>query len=159
MERWIIENSYDKVIDSKISEEIEVIKDELHLLHFCLYRAARANYPIPIFRWLLFSERKFERMVREKRPMPLKLLYIFSCLNLLCRFSLFRHKNVWIEFIMWYKEHVFLQHGGWKDKSDELWYNIAVVEQCEVRFNLFEGLASFDPLNPDMDMFQVSPDF
>lgn len=142
---WIIINHHDELIDSESSEIIEIFKDSIKLMDICFYRMVELNYPIPLFRWILSLDNRFRDILRNKNQLALKILFYYATLCVICRFHLFKHSNIWLDFMIWYKEYNMSSYGGWLYSDDLNLYNFVFEKDLLFELIRFSDIAKLDP--------------
>lgn len=86
--------------------------------------AAEHNSSIIIYRWLFIIDNEVYNYIRQDQSfLGLKMLYAYSCLNIFCKFYTSRKRNLWLDYIEWYKDYN-MAHGGWNDDFDRKLYDL-----------------------------------
>lgn len=80
--------------------------------------AASRKFPVPIFVWPLQLDPILIEKMRRFQFFPLRLLYIYACLCYITDFHWLDSKNMWIDFIKWFKNFNYVHFGGWKYQVD-----------------------------------------
>ncbi|KAK6199303.1 uncharacterized protein RJT21DRAFT_3112 [Scheffersomyces amazonensis] len=151
-------------LDSRSAAAHEVYEECIGILHDCFYRAILMDYPIPIFRWILLLPIEFHDYVYEKDYFALYLLYVFSSLSTIMHFQLFEDKNMWIDYIKWFKTYnENLEREGqtelmslftstfnssispWRYSLGASFYQLVTVKKFAFVNTPYTHLADFDP--------------
>lgn len=142
---------YEDIVDPQISAEKEAIKESIELLATAFYHCVRLNYPVPLFKWALFVPDHFDVLLRNKHLLALRLYYQYACLCCITRFSLYHDRNMWKDFIKWFRDHNLRLHGGWYYVHDRYFYQLVVEKNYKIPFGDLSFLYDFDPEAMCMD--------
>lgn len=129
-------------INSKLAEEIMILRDSLVALEKICALTIKYNYPVRLFQWLLFCRVEFIELVRKKTPFALRLLYLYACLCIRYRCWLFED-NMWTAFV-----HEYHEAYSPLPEFDERMFN-AIVVRCNYTENDFTSLKLFDIWSPE----------
>lgn len=128
------------VINSSTSFEINVISEQVFNLESALYGTINFNYPVPLFRWIIFLSEDFIALVRRKNYCALHLLYIFACLCLVTNFALFNKTNMWLDYIDWFKLSFPM------NEYDQKFFQLASDFGFKIGYMKFLNIGVFDPV-------------
>lgn len=135
----IIQNLRRHLQQNIYSNYYHTFEEAIDQLELCVYRAIVLNYPVPLFRWILMQDGLI-RAVRQQDAFALKILFNFASLCNICRFHLFPGANMWLDYIEWYRRHIYqwLGETSWIGLDDSLLYSMAVnkkfsaVDTCKI---------------------------
>lgn len=85
--------------------EREIIEHHMTLLEKCLNTSSCNNHPAAIFKFLVYMEKGFCQLVRQKNEFALRVLNTFAFFCQSSRFGLFKEKNIWKDYMIWYKQY------------------------------------------------------
>lgn len=128
------------VINSRTSFEINVISEMIFNLESALYGTINFNYPVPLFRWVIFLSEDFILLIRQKNYCALHLLYTFACLCLLLNFTLFDKTNMWLDYIDWFKQTFPMS------EYDRKFHRLVVDFGFKIGYMKFCNIGVFDPI-------------
>lgn len=96
----------------------EVFRKNLHYLRSGFLRCYELDSPIGLFKVLTRFTDEFIDSARRKDFSALRFLYIYSFVMLELRTCLFIDRNVWLDYIHWYKGFNQVVYGKWKEELD-----------------------------------------
>lgn len=132
-------------VGSESSHNCNTLHNSINTLELYMSKAILFNYPVPLFAWVLSLSDDLHSLIRAKYFLALRLLYVYACLNCITRFHIYDKKNMWLEFISWFKDYNFkLNNGQWQYGYDERLYRIAIIDNFKISSN-FKMLGIFDP--------------
>lgn len=127
--------------------QYEVFKWSIDLLEIDFYRTIETSNPLPIYRWIFLVDIKMYDIIKiHKNSFGLKLLYIYTCLCVMCQFRIDQKANIWLEYIDWYKNYNHNFFGKWNDSYDEEMYELVVINKFEIPKDSYHLLETFVPL-------------
>lgn len=136
-----------EAIDTTTSNEIESYSDAINLLEFYMSKAIRKNWPPPIFGWIMMiNDDDFHDLIRKKHFFALRILYFYSSICYMSRFYLYGNRNLWIDYIHWFRKFNFKSfEGEWNCEHDQRLYSIMVFHNFSIDRANYESIGIFDP--------------
>lgn len=136
---------YTDVIDPRIDAEIEALRESIDILATAFYYSAKLNYPVPLFKWAIYIPEFLDVLLREKHFFALRLYYHFACICVVARFSLFHDRNMWKDFMEWWRNYNWKLYGGWFYDYDRSFYELIMDKNYKFLFDDMKILYEFDP--------------
>ncbi|RLV82837.1 hypothetical protein JA9_003750 [Meyerozyma sp. JA9] len=136
---------YTDVIDPRINAEIETLRESIDILATSFYYSAKLNYPVPLFKWAIYIPEFLDVLLREKHFFALRLYYHFACICVVSRFSLYHHRNMWKDYMEWWRNYNMKLYGGWFYDYDRSFYDLIMDKNYKFEFDGFKFLYQFDP--------------
>lgn len=136
---------YKDVVDPRIDAEIEALRESIDILATTFYYSSKLNYPVPLFKWAIFIPQFFDVLLREKHFFALRLYYHFSCICVVSRFTLYHDRNMWKDFMEWWREYNIKLYGDWYYDYDRSFYELIMDKNYKFLFESFKFLYEFDP--------------
>ena len=136
---------YKDVVDPRIDAEIEALRESIDILATAFYYSSKLNYPVPLFKWAIFIPEFLDVLLREKHFFALRLYYHFACICVVSRFSLYHDRNMWKDFMEWWKNYNMKLYGGWYYDYDRSFYELIMDKNYKFLFESFKFLYEFDP--------------
>ncbi|KAK6199379.1 uncharacterized protein RJT21DRAFT_46413 [Scheffersomyces amazonensis] len=140
--------------DNKSSNDYDAVLSVLELLQICIYRADKKHYTVPLFRWLVLINNDFCDLVHEKNFYALRILFVYSCLCNMARFQLYYDANLWINFVIWFRNYNYelFGLGNWKYNMDRSLFNLIHDKYYTFYNPVFSNMTEFDPEFLDISM-------
>ena len=113
LDQFYADYAYTDVIDPRIDAEIEALRESIDILATSFYYSAKLNYPVPLFKWAIYIPDFLDVLLRERHFFALRLYYHFSCICVVTRFSLYHDRNMWKDFMEWWRNYNMKLYGGW----------------------------------------------
>lgn len=135
---------------SEISEELSILKDVVARLMMCINGCKFFKFPIPLFRFLMLFDDHFRDLLYNKHRLALRILYVYSALCSICRFQFFDERNVWKDYMTWYRGYAAENFDGYKNETDEYLYFLAAIEHFH-----WDDFTNFDKFNPKAEFEKV----
>lgn len=99
----------------------------LDTMDVAICSSVNQSFPMSIYKWIfLIRDEIYGYAKRDRHHFALQLIYVGCCMNLVTKFYLKQHSNMWIEYVDWYKEYCTELFGGWKDDFDRRFYDIVL---------------------------------
>lgn len=136
---------YKDVVDPRIDAELEAFNESIDILATAFYFSSKLNYPVPLFKWAIFIPQFLDVLLREKHFFALRLYYHFACICVVSRFSLYHDRNMWKDFMEWWKNYNMKLYGGWYYDYDRSFYELIMDKNYKFLFESFKFLYEFDP--------------
>ncbi|CAG87477.1 DEHA2D18810p [Debaryomyces hansenii CBS767] len=128
-------------------DEYKIFKGAIDMLEIDFYRTIETNNPLPIYRWIFLIDIKMYDIIKvDRNSFGLKLMYIYTCLCVMCQFRLDKKTNIWLEYMDWYKDYNYRVFGKWNDSFDQEMYELVVGKKFEIPSNSYHLLETFVPL-------------
>lgn len=113
------------VLQELSEEQLQVYSFALIELEKSMYWIQRWNQPLCLVKWLFMHHEKFYEYLRPPEQFfALKLLYNYGCLMLCLKMRLKQEDNIWLDYLVWYKEYNLLTFGSWRDHEDDLFLQL-----------------------------------
>lgn len=126
--------------------EIQSLNHALDMLAKAIALSVKFNYPVALFRWLFTINVDFGQLARKKNPMALRILFVYSCLCLYCRFCL-HYECIWRDYIKWFHdEHIPLS------EFDNRIYHYVIIRDQKVINDKYHFLSKFDIWQNEFDI-------
>lgn len=136
----------DQVKTSITSDNFATLLNSIATLELHMSKTIFLNYPVPLFAWILLVPDDFHDLIRAKHFFALRMLYLFACLCCLTKFQLYDSKNIWNDYIFWFKDYNFQSFNGyWNCEFDENLYRVIFERKFRIPNNSFHLLSNFDP--------------
>lgn len=133
-------------IDAETAKMINAFHHCLHTLERVCVLGMKFNYPVMLFRWLLFVSLEINAYVRAENPFALRLLYVYACLCVHYKFWLFEQHNLWRDFVRFYRKHY-----GPLCEFDERLYHYVISKKRFVQNDDYVSIKDFDVWSPAFD--------
>lgn len=133
-------------IDAETAKMINAFHHCLHTLERVCVLGMKFNYPVMLFRWLLFVSLEINAYVRAENPFALRLLYVYACLCVHYKFWLFEQHNLWRDFVRFYRKHY-----GPLCEFDERLYHYVISKKSFVQNDDYVSIKDFDVWSPAFD--------
>lgn len=128
------------------SKDFTTLHNSIASLELHMSKTIFLNYPVPLFAWILLISDDLHTLIRTKQFFALRLLYVFACLCCITRFQLYDSKNIWNDYIYWFRDYNFeCFNGSWRCEYDEKLYRVIFVQKFRIPNNYFHSLSTFDP--------------
>lgn len=125
--------------------QYENLLQALNMFKVLMFSSIEQNFPLPLYKWIfLVKNDLYDYVKRERLFFAIKLVYAYTCMNMICKFYLKRTPNIWMEYIEWYKEYNFFMFDGWNDDFDSRLYDI-VASGYTIPNEEYHLLATFFP--------------
>lgn len=126
--------------------EIQILNHTLDMLAKAIAVSVKFNYPVAVFRWLFTIPIDFGSMARKKHWIALRILFVYSCLCLYCRFCLHR-ECIWRDYVEWFHQ----EYQPLCDFDNRLYHYVVTREEV-VKTDKYLFLAKFDIWAPEFDV-------
>jgi len=128
--------------------EFQILNAAIERLQQQFYKAIKFQYPVPLFRYLLVVDDRLFDLVHAKNYLGLRIIFVVSCLELICQFMVLEESNIWHDYIHFYRHYTFqINNQCWKYPMDEALFNITLVNKFKVVDLDYSIFTTFDPLN------------
>lgn len=144
-----LRDKLDEIIqnDGMDDEQIKLFKRSIDLIEIVFYRTIESSCPLPIFKWIFLVEVEFYDVIKkDMNSFGLKLLFLYTCLCVICKFRIDKTSNIWLDFIEWYKNYNFTTYGKWNDSFDQEMYELVIIKNFEIPQDSYYLLQTFVPL-------------
>jgi hypothetical protein len=129
-------------------EKFQILNIAIECLQQQFYKAIKFQYPVPLFRYLLIVDGRLFDLVHCKNYLGLRIMFIVSCLELICQFVVLETTNIWYDYIHFYRHYTFeTNNQGWKYPMDKALFDITLVNKFKVVDLDYSIFTTFDPLN------------
>ncbi|KAI5963057.1 uncharacterized protein KGF55_002849 [Candida pseudojiufengensis] len=91
-------------LNSENSEIIQILKEVITSLTKALYASLKFKFPIPIFRALMEYSSQYKQLLYQKHHFASKILFVHASLTFMLKCHIDIVKNIWKEYILWYKQ-------------------------------------------------------
>lgn len=136
----------DQVKTSITSDNFATLQNSIASLELHMSKTIFLNYPVPLFAWILLIPDDLHELIRAKHFFALRMLYVFACLCCVTKFQLYDSKNIWNDYIFWFKDYNFqCFNGTWNSEFDEKLYRVIFERKFRIPNNSFHLLGKFDP--------------
>lgn len=126
--------------------EILILNQALDMLATAIALSVKFNYPVALFRWLFTIRIDFGPVARKKNWIAMRILFVYSCLCLYCRFCLHR-ECIWRDYVGWFhREYQPLCN------FDNRLYHYVITRDERVMSDKYLSLAKFDIWTPEFDL-------
>lgn len=136
---------YDDIVDLRISLEIDALRESIELLATAFLFSAKMNYPVPVFKWPLLVPQHFDQLLRDKHIFALRLYFQFACLCCIFHFSLYNNRNIWRDYLDWFRKYNFKTYGGWFFDLDRSFYHLVIDFDYKYDLQSMKHFGQFDP--------------
>ncbi|RCK57746.1 hypothetical protein Cantr_06252 [Candida viswanathii] len=123
-------------------EELEICTQTLQVFKLGIHRALHLGSPHPIFNALISFGSDFCCLVHEGNEFATRLLFVYSTVVVFCKYYIKRDRNIWIDYINWFKESEIGKYGKFRHQADEHLYYLATQTKFVTRCG---ELRHFDP--------------
>lgn len=127
------------------ANEIQILHHALDMLARAIAVSVKFNYPVALFRWLFTIRIDFGPVARKKSWIAMRILFVYSCLCLYCRFCLHR-ECIWRDYVEWFHQ----EYQPLCDFDKRL-YHYVVTRDEHVKNDKYLFLAKFDIWAPEFD--------
>lgn len=133
--------------NSLLHDQSKILTEAIDLLEVGFYRALRVGNAYPIYRWQFLVDIKFHDLVKiDKNYFAIKLMFFYAALCLICKYRIDRNRNIWIDFMNWYRDYNLVCFGKWFDSYDQELYEVATETGFEINEDNLYLLETFIPL-------------
>lgn len=132
-------------IDTETSEMINAYRSSLSMLEKVCTISVKFNYPVMLFRWLLYESQNLVKYIRSQEPFALRLLYVYLCLCVYYKFWLFEC-NIWKDFAVYYRTNF----GPLCDFDERLYHYVVTKRKFLIDDN-YRSIKDFDVWGPEFD--------
>lgn len=127
------------------SDAISIFSVSIVMLQKALAACIKYNYPVALFRWLFSIPVGFADLARQKHWLALRILFVYSCLCLYCKFCIHR-ECVWRDYVEWFhQEYLPLC------PFDSRLYHYVITRDKLVLNGKYLFLEKFDIWSPEFD--------
>ena len=130
-------------ISYQSSQTEQILTSHVEKLRVALYECLSSRLPTSLFIYLMDFTEEFKHLLYAKNPYALRILYVYSCLNFIARFHVRVDKNIWQDYIVWYKEELEQQGWGWYE-MDHCLFQLVIHNRFMVC--MFENFEKLDPI-------------
>ncbi|RCK57747.1 hypothetical protein Cantr_06253 [Candida viswanathii] len=120
-------------------EEMYICSTALEILNSRMDSAIEMGSPLPIFNCIVSFSSDFCRLAHSKNEFALRLLFVYSCILVFCKYYIKRKSNMWMDYIAQYKTQEFLAHGKFRHQMDADLYYLATETKFVTRCNEFRN--------------------
>ncbi|CAH6720877.1 hypothetical protein CLIB1444_04S09934 [[Candida] jaroonii] len=106
------------------SREVDILNSNLNHLKQGFSRCYELDSPIGLFKLLTRFCDDFLDLARNKNLFALRILFIYSFVMLELRTCLFVNKNVWLDYMEWFRSYNSTKYGKWAHAFDFTIYNL-----------------------------------
>lgn len=139
-----LDEFYEDIVQLQSSGAIEALKEAIELLETAFYYSAKLNYPLPLYKWPIGIPENFDALLRQRHFFALRIYYHFSCISLMAKFSLYHERNIWRDFIEWFRKYNYKAYGGWVYEYDQSFYDLVIKKKYTILLTDFKSLYKFD---------------
>ncbi|CAN3359992.1 hypothetical protein DICA4_D20472 [Diutina catenulata] len=107
----------------------EYLTEAIYCLNDHVYRCVDSNSELPIYGFLVHGKPQFYRLVYQKHPVALGIIYMYCAHAMMVKFYFIRTMNIWVDFIEWYKSQQESNYGGWYFPWDGPLYRLVIEKQ------------------------------
>jgi len=140
LDEYFHDVSHTLEIDLVSEMDYNTLKTSIEIMNRSLLQIEEHNFPNGIFSWILLVPDHYYDLVKNKHPFATKMLFVYSCLNLIFDFAFTRSKSSFTKFANWYKDHTLL------DEFDQELYRISVEQDHHFTGDNFSFIRNFDPI-------------
>lgn len=126
-------------------DDIAVLNEALDMLAKSISHCKKFNYPVALFRWLFAVPVEFGDLVRKKNWFALRLLFVYCCLCLYCRFYIHR-QCIWRDYVKW-----FHQEFQPLSEFDRRLFDYVITQDKLVKKDNYLYLSKFDIWSAEFD--------
>lgn len=126
------------------SGAIDVLKEAIELLESAFHYSTKLNYPLPLYKWPIGIPENFGALLRQRHFFALRIYYLFSCISLMAKFCLYHERNMWRDFIEWFRKYNYKGYGGWVYRYDQSFYDLVIKKKYTILLTDFRSLYDFD---------------
>lgn len=139
-----LEDLKDTYLDnSGFMRQYDIYKTAVNEIRQGIFSTAMCKFPFPFMLCCLDFTSELRDLMHEGQYFALRLLYVYSCLCIFCKFYMERDANLWTDYIIWYKERSTFFDGGLSSELDYCLYKLVTESDFIIKYENFE---SFDPI-------------
>ena len=90
--------------NSGFMRQYDIYKTAVNEIRQGIFSTAMCKFPFPFMLCCLDFSSELRDLMHEGQYFALRLLYVYSCLCIFCKFYMERDANLWTDYIIWYKE-------------------------------------------------------
>ncbi|CUM64893.1 uncharacterized protein PRCAT00002511001 [Priceomyces carsonii] len=144
LDKQLLEYFSRETINSASTLKRECFTGAINVLNRVMSTASTLNNPIPVFSWVLLVNHDLLNYIWSQDFFALRILYVYACLCQISRFLLNISQNMWVDYILWFKNYNQSNFGGWKYDFDKGFYNLIKSEYL-IEHGNFAVYTSLDP--------------
>ncbi|CUM50852.1 unnamed protein product [Debaryomyces fabryi] len=141
LDEYFYDVSHTLEIDLVSELDYDTLRSSIEIMNRSLYQIEVHNFPNGVFSWILLVQDHYYDLVKNQQPFATKMLFVYSCLNLIFDFALTRSKSSYTKFAHWYKDNMIL------DEFDRELYRVAVEQDHHYTDDNFSVIRDFDPIS------------
>lgn len=136
--------------------DYDLYDNAIRYMELAIYRCFKFNYMVPMFRWMFFLDERFLDYLRSRHVFALKIMYIYSTLCQYSGFNIDEKSNVWMKYMIQYKEMGYmLSNGLFSELLALIWwdeYDQRLFELADQNFRGHKGIEYFEEILSLMGM-------
>ncbi|CUM50851.1 unnamed protein product [Debaryomyces fabryi] len=141
LDEYFYNVSHTLEIDLVSELDYDTLRSSIDIMNHCLYQTEEHNFPIGMYTWILLVQDHYYDLVKNQQPFATKMLFVYSCLNLIFDFAFTRSKSSFTKFAHWYKDNMIL------DEFDKKLYHVALDHDYQFTTDNFSAIRDFDPIS------------
>mmetsp|Transcript_5631 Transcript_5631/g.7121 ORF Transcript_5631/g.7121 Transcript_5631/m.7121 type:complete len:486 (-) Transcript_5631:620-2077(-) len=152
LDEYFYDISHTLEIDLASELDYDTLRTTIDIMNHCLYQTEVCNFPIGMYTWILLVPDHYYDLVKNKHPFATKMLFVYSCLNLIFDFAFTRSKSSFTKFAHWYRDNMIL------DEFDKKLYHVALDHDYQFTEDNFSSIRDFDPILFSDDLDNIAKD-
>ena len=130
-------------VSSDISQEYSILEQSINGLVVSIWGCELYKFPVPLFRYLMIISDEFRELLYRKHDFAIRILYIYCALNAVAGFYFYRDRNVWKDYMIWYKNYATSnKSSSWFEVDNQLY---ELVVDKNFRWEDHTRFHEFDP--------------
>lgn len=129
-------------LSTDIIQEDNVLEESINGLMTSIWGCEIYKFPVPLFRYLMIISDEFRELLYKKHMFAIRIIYIYSALNAVAGFYFYRDRNVWKDYMKWYKNYVASTKENSCAEMDRQLYDLVVEKnfrwEDHTRFHEFD---------------------
>ncbi|EMG50656.1 putative zinc finger upstream protein 3 [Candida maltosa Xu316] len=125
-------------------EELETLKGFIALLRNSIFAMSVLRFPFPLLACFTNFSDEFRVLLHRGNKFALRFLFIYSCLCVVSRIPLHRNDNIFTDYILWYKNRVFLENHKFDYPIDAQLFYLVTRSNFVIDFG---DMSHFNPLD------------
>lgn len=140
--------NFQSKFSSEAADELIIQLDAINIFETLFINAVQLNFSNIFVTFPLKVSLEFISLLRAKNLFSLFLLFVFSALCLMNGFYLHPKKNIWYEYIVWYKNYNTLLNGlPFNSAFATNLYNMVIIKRVHIDKDEMFKWWDFDPEN------------